>query len=427
MAVNLKATSSNLVHRSPIYYGWVVWFVALVGMIATSPGQSFSVSLFFDFFIEDFGLDRTTVSSLYGAGTFIASLTLTWVGRKLDLLGNRRMGVIVGILFGIVLTLCSLITGPFILLLAFIGIRGLGQGSLSLVSSTSIANWFMLKRGRMMSFLSLIFALFQGLYVNLLRILLETMDWREVFVLLGIAVGIIVIPLFGFLMRNRPEEYGLLPDNMQVKKKKNDDKVELEEESWTLAEAMRTPMLWIFMFAKMLPAAWGTGLILHQISIFAELNHSAQTATETYALMALFSAGSSLIFGYMVDTFKPAYIVVIQMGAMLVASILAIYMTETWLLIVYAISFGLVMGVGGVFDGAVWANLYGRQYQGSIRGFVFTSGVIGSAIGPAIFGLSFDYAGGYAFGLWLGAGLCGLALIMSLLAPEPRKKKSVTI
>ena len=425
MAVNIKAPQRNLVNRSPIFYGWVVWFVALIGMISTSPGQSFSVSLFFDFFIEDFGLDRTTVSSLYGAGTFIASLSLTWVGRKLDLLGNRRMGMIVGLLFGIVLTLCSLITGPFMLLLAFAGIRGLGQGSLSLVSSTSIANWFLLKRGRMMAFVTLVFALFQGVYVNVLRILLETMDWRQVFVILGVAVGIIVIPLFGFLMRDRPEDYGLLPDNMQVKKKKNDDGVEFDEESWTLGEALRTPMLWIFMFAKMLPSAWGTGLILHQISIFAELNHSAQTATETYALMSLFSAGSAILFGYMVDTFKPVWVVVIQMSAMLIANILGIYMTETWLLIVYAISFGLVMGVGGVFDGAVWANLFGRQYQGSIRGFVFTAGVIGSAIGPAIFGLSFDYAGGYAFVLWIGAFLCGLAIVLSLLAPEPRKKKPV--
>jgi sugar phosphate permease len=296
----------------------------------------------------------------------------------------------------------------------------LGQGSLSLVSSTSIANWFFLKRGRMMSFVSLIFALFQGVYVNVLRILLEAMDWRQVFIMLGVGVGVIVVPVFGLLMRDRPEDYGLLPDNMQANDDGDDD-TRLDEESWTLSEAMRTPILWIFMFAKTLPAAWGTGLILHQISIFAALNHTPQTATETYALMSLFSAISAIGFGYMVDTFKPSWVVVIQMSAMLMANVLGIYMTETWLLVVYAISFGLVMGVGGVFDGAVWANLYGRQHQGSIRGFVFTTGVIGSAIGPAIFGFSFDYAGGYAAVLWVGAFLSGLAIILSLLAPEPRK------
>ena len=174
---------------SPIYYGWIVWLVALVGAICSSPGQSFSVSLFLDFFIEDFGLDRTTVSGLYGAGTFAASLGLTWVGRQIDAMGNRRIGVVIGALFFAVLLASSLINGPIMLFFAFAGMRGLGQGALTLVSSTAVANWFRLRRGRMMALLALAFALFQGIYVNLLRILLEVMDWRQVFVVLGLLCG----------------------------------------------------------------------------------------------------------------------------------------------------------------------------------------------------------------------------------------------
>jgi MFS family permease len=424
MAVSVKRRQ-NVVNSSPIYYGWVVWFVAMIGAMATSPGQSYSVSLFFDFFIEDFGLDRTTASSLYGAGTFISSLTLVWVGRKLDLLGNRRMGVIVGALFAVVLILCSLINGPIMLLFAFAGIRGLGQGSLSLVSSTGVANWFKLRRGRMMALMAIGSALFQGIYVNGLRILLETMDWRQVFVVLGLGVGIVIVPLFGFLMRNKPEDYGLLPDNEQADKLKDDEIAEIEEDNWTLKEAMRTPILWIFLFAKLIPSAWGTGLILHQVSLFNNLNHAPQTATEVFALMAMFSAGFALMIGFLVDKFKPSYIVALQMTAMLTACVLSTLMTETWLLIVYAMAFGLVMGVGGVFDGAVWANLYGRKYQGEVRGFVFTSSVVGSAIGPTLFGLSYDYAGGYTFVLWAGVVLCGIAIVLSLLAPDPKREIQV--
>ena len=95
------SSHSRLVSASPVYYGWIVWMVALVGVICSAPGQSFSVSLFIDFFIEDFGLDRTTVSGLYGAGTFIASLSLTWVGRQLDRWGNRRMGTAIGAIFAV--------------------------------------------------------------------------------------------------------------------------------------------------------------------------------------------------------------------------------------------------------------------------------------------------------------------------------------
>ena len=118
---------SRLVAASPIYYGWVVWIVALIGAIGSSPGQSFSVSLFMDFFIEDFGLDRTTVSGLYGAGTFIASRGLTWVGRQIDRFGNRRVGAVIAGLLALVLLLCATISGPIMLLFAFIGLRGLDR------------------------------------------------------------------------------------------------------------------------------------------------------------------------------------------------------------------------------------------------------------------------------------------------------------
>lgn len=417
-------THSRLIAASPIYYGWIIWLVALVGAICSSPGQSFSVSLFMDFFIEDFGLDRTAVSSLYGAGTFAASLGLTWVGRRIDALGNRHVGVAIGILFFVVLVLSSLINGPIMLFFAFAGMRGLGQGALTLVSSTAVANWYRQRRGRMMSLLALVFALFQGLYVNLLRLLLESLDWRTVFIVLGVGVAALVIPSFALLMRNRPEQYGLLPDNAASPEGDVDDQIAVTEDNWTLDEAIRTPILWVFIAARILPSAWGTGLILHQVSIFALLGHSPQVTTETFALISLFAAGSALLAGYLIDRFKPSYVAALQMLALLGACALAMVMRDARLLTLYALAFGLGMGIGYVFDGAVWPNLFGRKFQGQIRGFVYTASVIGSAIGPAIFGLSYDYAGGYEPALWAGAGLCLVVLLLALAAPSPKRRQS---
>ncbi len=416
----------SLVRTMPVYYGWVVWFVALVGTVASSPGQSYSVSLFMDYFIADFGLDRTTVSSLYGLGTFIASLGLTWLGRKLDLAGNRRTGVAIAFLFSLVLCLCAFISGPLMLLFAFIGIRGLGQGALTLVSSTAVANWFRSRRGRMMAYLALAYALFQGLYVNGLRALLETMDWRQAFVVLGIGVSAFVVPLFGLLMRNSPEEYGMLPDNESAQRasqaQAHASAADVKEENWTLKEAMRAPALWLYMFARMLPSAWGTGLILHQVSIFAQVDHSPQVATETFALLSIFAAASALLAGYLIDRYPPSVVVVLAMLGLAGACLLAMIMRDTWLLILYAMASGLGLGIGYVFDGAVWTNMFGRRFQGEIRGFVFTAGIIGSAIGPALFGLSFDYAGGYQPALALGALLALVVMLLALLTPQPKRR-----
>ena len=332
------------------------------------------------------------------------------------------MGVAVGAVFGIVLLLCSLINGPIMLFFAFAGMRGLGQGSLPLVSSTAVANWFRYRRGRMMSLLALAFALFQGLYVNVVRVLLESMDWRQVFVVLGAAVALLAVPAFALLMRDRPESYGLSPDSAGPAEKSATGSDKDAEDNWTLKEALRTPILWVFVVARMLPSAWGTGLILHQVSIFSDLGHSLKVATETFALISIFTAGSSLLAGYLIDRVKPSYVVALQMLALLAASALAMTMRETWLLIMYALAFGLGMGIGYVFDGAVWPNLFGRQFQGEIRGFVYTASVIGSAIGPAIFGISYDYAGGYDLVLWLGAGLCLAVLLLALATPSPKRR-----
>ncbi len=419
-AKNLGA--SRLVSASPIFYGWIVWFVAMIGVICSAPGQSFSASLFLDHFIADFGLDRTSVSSLYGAGTFIASLGLTWVGRQLDRMGNRRTGAAVALLLAIVLVLCSLISGPFTLLLAFIGLRGLGQGSLTLISSTAVANWFRQRRGSMMALMALAFALFQGVYVNALRLLLETLDWRQAYIILGLGVGAIAFPAFALLMRDQPEDYGLSPDNAEGASMPSVAGAATDEHNWTLAAAMRTSIFWVFAFTRVLPSAWGTGLILHQVSIFAALGHSARVATETYALMSIFAAISALPAGYLIDRIRPSFVAAIAMLALFATSLLAMTMRDTPSLALYAATFGLGLGIGYVFDGAVWPNLFGRKFQGEIRGFVFTAIVAGSALGPALFGLSYDYAGGYALVLSAGAALCLLALALTVVVPQPRRR-----
>ena len=412
---------SRLVAASPIYYGWVVWLVALIGVNSSAPGQSFSVSLFMDYFIEDFGLDRTAVSSLYGAGTFLASLSLTWVGRQIDRWGNRRVGTVTSILFALVLALSSLINGPVMLFFAFVGLRGLGQGALTLIGSTAVANWFRQRRGRMMSLAALTFALFQGIYVNLLRLLLETYDWREVFVLLGIVVALLVLPSIALFMRDKPEQYGLQPDAAAAVESEGSGDSREVEDNWTLGEALRTPMLWVLLFARMLASAWLTGLILHQVSIFSVLGYSAQVVTETYALLSIVAGGSALLGGFLIDRFNPIVVIILKLLALIAATVLAMAMRESWQLMMYALSFGMVIGIGYVFDGAVWPNLFGREFQGEIRGFVFAALVIGSAIGPALFGFSYDYAGGYAPVLWLGAGLSAIVLVASLMVRSPRR------
>ena len=410
---------SRIVQRSPIFYGWVVWFVATIGLSATSPGQSFSVSLFIDHYITDFGLDRTTVSGLYGLGTFLAALSLTWVGKQIDRYGNRRVSMVVALLFALALLACSLVMGPITILFSFIAIRGLGQGSLGLVNSTAVAQWFQRRRGRVMGFSLVAFALFQRFYLPWMQAFIETHGWRAAWIFTGVSMGLVILPLLGIFLRDRPENFGLMPDGRA--RSASDSLNALAEENWQLSEALRTPIFWAFTFARMLAGAWGTALIFHQLSLFQGLGYAPQVAATTFGQIALITAGFTLISGWLVDRLRPGYLIAIQMLALMGATGLALVMTSPLLLFLYTIAFGIFMGVGSVFDGSVWVSLFGRQHQGAIRGFVATTTVIGTAIGPMAFGLAFDHLGSYNPALWLGIALSLAAMFLSLAVKKPTR------
>lgn len=413
-------TTSKMVGSSPIYYGWIVLIVATIGVIATAPGQSFTVSLFIDSFIEDFGLSRTMVSALFSGGTFIGSLSLTFVGRMVDRHGNRTMTVIVAALFATTLVMFSLVNGPIMLFFGFLGIRMLGQGSLALVNTTVIVEWFKRLRGRVMSIVFISFSAFQWAYVPWLQRQLEVTDWRTMWIYLGVSVALVVIPLAWLFMRNTPEEFGLLPDGDAVAKEEVDN---IDDDSWTLNEVLKNTTFRVFVLGRVISPAWGTGLILHQVSIFTELGHDAATAAATFATMTIAVAVFSILFGILVDRLRPGIIMALQLIALIAAMLLATLMTSQVLLWIYALCFGFMMGGGAAFDGTVWVNMFGRKYQGSIRGFVTTANVIGTAIGPILFGLSLDLTGTYTPVLWLGTGLAIIALISALIMPMPKRKK----
>jgi MFS family permease len=414
--------AQNIVERSPVYYGWIAWAVAALGLMATSPGQSFSVALFIDHYIADFNLDRTTVSSLFSLGTFISSLTLTYVGTRIDLHGNRRVGTVVLAAFAVVLVLLSLITGPITLFFSFLAIRFLGQGALGLASTTSIAQWWELRRGWMTGLSLVLFAVFQSLYVTGLERLIDAVGWRGAWIVMGLAMALLVLPVWWLLMRDRPEDFGLLPDNANFPAQTEMPVEAKLEESWTLREAQRTPLFWIFLSARIFVGAFVTGLVFHQVSLFAEVGHSEAVAAQTYGILAIINAVATLGVGRIISKLRPGFVIASQMVLVLTALYISQVMTEQWLLYVYAACIGVTMAIGGNFEGTVWADLFGRKYLGSIRGFSATALVLGTSLGPIIFALSYDNLGGYG-PIIAGGILIGLIpLFSSILMNQPRRR-----
>lgn len=56
----------------PFYYGWLIVAIAALSHFFSGPGQTFSNAIFIDYYIEEFGWSRSTVSGIYSAVTLLA-------------------------------------------------------------------------------------------------------------------------------------------------------------------------------------------------------------------------------------------------------------------------------------------------------------------------------------------------------------------
>src|SRR5690606_2587889 len=211
--------TSRIIERVPFFYGWVVLAACTFGQIMTSPGQTYAISIFIEHFIADLGISRSVVSSFYAVGTLLGSFALPFVGRQVDRRSPRLMVGIIAGLFGVACIYMSFVQAGWMLLIGFVAVRMLGQGSLGLVSTYVINQWWMRRRGMMNGIAGVATALLGvGMFPNLINWLIPQVGWRMTYVILGLALLCVMTPLGMLLYRERPERYGLRPDGGRAAK-----------------------------------------------------------------------------------------------------------------------------------------------------------------------------------------------------------------
>ncbi|WP_282154622.1 MFS transporter [Cytobacillus gottheilii] len=424
----MKAQSQKMAApiQTPFYYGWVIVFISALGVFFSGPGQTYSISVFIDSYILDFGWSRSQVSAVYSAATLAAGLCMFFVGRFIDRHGQRKMAVFVGVLLALACFWNSMVANTAMLFIGFFFIRLLGQGSMSLIPNTLVPQWFITKRGKALSLMAIGGFSSSAILPPFNAWLVSQWGWSFSWQFWGAALLLIFVPLAYYLIRNQPEDIGLLPDG-RTKPIVHTDVAEEsgihidEEENWTLKEAMKTKSYWLLLFCVAIPALVNTGLTFHLISIFGVQNISPGIAALVLSLMAIIGFPITLAAGFVLDKVKVNYVLAgIFLGEIIFMLVLLFAKNVT-----VAIIFGVLWGISGGFErialNYVWPSFFGRRYLGSINGTAMTVMVIGSALGPLPFGFAYDVFGGYSEILYLSMIFPAAAIICSLLAGKPKK------
>lgn len=401
----------------------------------SSPGQTYSVSIFLEHIREDLGINRTTISLMYTIGTVTGSFALPFIGRMLDVRGPRTMMIVVAVLFGIACTYMGFVQSAFMLAIGFIGIRMLGQGSTSLISRQMINIWWVDRRGTILGISMFAAAVLgPGLFPLLINWLIPRFGWRTAYPILGAMVVIVMVPVAYLFYRSRPETYGFLPDGkgkiseiaekaLEISDPKKLKEPLVDEENWTLKQVTSTWTFWLILLALISFDMLGTGISFHVVSIFTDNGLSADLAAAYFLPMSIITAIIALGGGVLIDRIPAKYMLSIGLFLQCASFLVATIMSTPAMALLFVSLRGLNGGLARTLSNVLWPKYYGRDNIGAITGFATTFGVIGSGLGPLIYGFGRDISTSYTPTLLITAIMPLLLGVMVLFLKKPSLKE----
>ena len=423
-----------IVARVPFFYGWAMLPVAIAGQIATSPGQTYGIAAFNDSFRVDLGLTHTELTGAYMQGTVLASLPVALVGGWMDRRGIRRAMTIVVLLFGAVCIATSQVSGLVTLFLAFLLLRMLGQGALSLLSANTLPMWFHARLGTATGLMSAGCAAAIAVVPPLNLHLIGQYGWRTAYAMQGVAVWLLMLPLLAIFFRNRPEDVGQLPDGAKgpdrcdpsvsvdsVSVDAGDQATPDHRRNLTLREALRTRSYWILLSMNAIWALVGTAVMFHAMVLLESRGLTKSDAATFFTFFAVSMAAMQFIGGVLADRAPLNLLLTISMAGMGLSLRHLTSVDSAESAYVFAASFGASQGLFGVVGHTIWARYFGRAHLGKIRGTVWTACVAGSSVGPFIMGVAMDHYGVFTPALWLFAAVYALLTLAAPLVTAPRE------
>ena len=419
--------------RSPLFYGWIIWAISTLGMLASVPGQTMGMAVFTDAFIDAFGLSRTELSAAYLFGTLTSAILLTSAGRAFDRYGARIVLTASVALLGLVLlamaysadlahALATATALPLVwfswplIYLCYFGVRFSGQGVLSMAATNMLLLWFERRRGFVVGIRGVFVALGFSIAPAMLAPLIDARGWQGALLTLSAVVGLGYLSLVLLLARDRPEASGLAPDGDAPET--DVDTVLLTNPDQTLHQAQRTRIFWAYSLGLALHALFGTAFTFHIVDLFALAGRSRAEAFAYFIPAAVLSTVTNLLCSTLADriSLKPLQLLMLSLFATGAYGLVILDQPLGYALLL--IGYGVGGGLWNVLASLAFIRHHGRRFLGEISGFHTSITVVGSALGPILFSVSRDATGDYASALWLSIVAFASLIVFSWFVPH---------
>ena len=409
---------------SGIYYGWLIVAASFFISFLTVGGRN-GFGVFVIPMSEDFSWDRGTISLAASIGFLLNGLSQPFIGRLYDRVGGRRLILISLVVIGVSNLLLAATNHIIFLIIVFGVVMAIAMSGGSLNTTVSIiSKWFEKKRAMAVAIIAAGAPAGGLILVPLSSYLIQLAGWRTTWAVLGVMVLALAVPLAYFIMRERPEDMGLLPDGASAPTGAGGRastlplRAPLESDRW-LSSFGSSPM-WQLSGAYFV-CGFTTALIsAHFVPFAIEEGYSQSMAASAFGVMSGLNVAGVMLAGAMGDRFGRknllALVYMVRAGAY-VTLLMVPGLLGLW-------SFAIVAGFSWIatvpLTTSLTADVYGLRNIGILGGIVFTAHQFGGAISIQLAGVLRDLTGSYETPLIIGAVLLVGA---SLLSYSIREKK----
>jgi MFS family permease len=416
---------------SGMFYGWVIVVIAWLANLVAATMNPVVFSIFIDPMREELGLSLSGMAWAISVRMLTGGLSAPLMGRLIDNYGARWLGLFGGFLSGGILISLYFAHNIWLIyaLFAISGISGLGTFGGQLLTIVPVANWFVEKRGRTTSIAATGLGVGTALGVPIALLLINTVGWRWAWVAFGLAIWVVIIPSYGFLMRRRPEDLGLLPDGDTSPVSYDPATVPekaIEEVNWTLRQALHTPVLWFFLMALTIYMFGSSGVLFLRVPYWNELGVSSQAIAFGVAADPFTVIFAMLLFGFLAERYPVRFMAVIG-GIWRAISMLPLLLggSHAGNVFLHNVTWGVGSGAFAAAQNLIIPAYYGRTAQGAIRGISMPLMIAAGALGaPAAaylvdVGVSIALIWQLSLGMMLFAGLMFFFLKPPKIPQEP--------
>ncbi len=417
--------------RSGMFYGWFVvatcMFIAFLTMGTRNTFGAFVVPM-----EAEFEWNRTVVSWAAALGALLNGVTQPFMGYLFDRVGVRIV-VIAGIFVVGASTLLMALTGSVWYLIAVFGVvAAVGQSGTSLTNTGAmLSKWFRRRRGLVIGLNASGMSLGGLILVPFAAYLITLIDWRLSWVVLGLMILCLGIPLAFVFLHDDPARKDLTPDGDPNPASgpagspgaATPPPQPLFAENWR--QAFKSFPIWQMSFSYFICGSTTFMLSVHFVPMAVEEGINPQTAALIFGLMSGLNALGATGAGWISDRIggRKNWLAAVYFCrgcgyVILVASLVVPGIPVLAGLLIFSVVAGLSWIATAPLTTSLTAEVYGLKSLATISGVAFLFHQLGGFSSVLLAGYLRDFTGNYILTFSIAAALLFPAAISAFTIRE---------